>query len=63
MRRGGGWGPRSYAQVADKGGGGWRGRSGGGVGDRGGGVGARNGPVSGGVQSERSDVQEGRTSV
>ena len=57
MRRGGGWGPRSYAQVADKGGGGWRGRSGGGAGDRGGGAGARNGPVAGVVQSERSDVQ------
>ena len=41
MRRGGGWGPRSYAQVADKGGGGWRG---GGAGERrGGGTGERQG--------------------
>ena len=62
MRRGWGWGPQSYAQVADKGGG-WRGRGGGGAGDRGGGQGARNGPGSGRVQSQRSDEQEGRTSV
>ena len=32
MRRGGGWGPKSYAQVADQGGGGGRGRAGGGAG-------------------------------
>ena len=63
MRRGGGWGPKSYAQVADKGGGGWRGRTGVGGGDVRGGQGARNGPGAGSVRQERAAVQEGMTDV
>ena len=56
MRRGGGWGPKSYAQVADQGGGGGRGRAGGGAGR--GGQGSRNGPGHGAVRQESNDVQE-----
>ena len=61
MRRGG-WGPKSYAQVADHGGGGWRGGGGGGRGGQGQG-GPRPGTVQQRGHQERHDVQEIRTGL
>ena len=61
MRRGGGWGPKSYAQVADQGGGGRRGRAGVGAGR--GGQGARNGQEVNDVQERTNDVQAGIMAV